>query len=184
MLLNTRLKRKPPKPPSFKAATDEINSANVKWVDFINQSLTITNNPSDKINKTEMLNLYKTQFPDGHATALILLASLKQNGITYDCQKEHNNVKGVYTGVIPKLEFKCVGEDINKYDKLKNENSKLYEQLEKQYKKIKELQRQLDQERFGLKPKAKIALRQDKRKRNSKTIQKKTFRNKTSSLNK
>jgi hypothetical protein len=94
------------------------------------------------------MKLYKQQFPNKYPTAQILLANLKSNGIKYNCEREFRGVKGVYTGVIRKT-FNNDNEDED--DEIKNLKMKLDDAnraIVEKDKKIKELQKQLDEIRF------------------------------------
>jgi hypothetical protein len=116
--------KEPPNPPSFKTTAEEVNSVNDEFTDFINHSLIITGkNKTDKINKTDMLNLYKLQFPNKYpmSTFEVLRARLKEKNIIYLHDREHKGERGCFTGVFQKQGYQCIDEDVSEIKELKNE---------------------------------------------------------------
>jgi hypothetical protein len=125
--------------PNFTKATSEMICVNDNFMDFIEVKVIITNDENDKIGKDEMMNMYKSMYPQRHLSFQQLISRLKDKKIEYDCQKRRNGIKGVFIGVkineedLEDIEDKVsnIFDDENEdpinieNDKLKKENNEL-----------------------------------------------------------
>jgi len=128
---------------AFTSAKDNIVNANDYIQDFIDSTLVKTNDEKDRIGKNQMLELYKTTYPDKRMNVQSLIGALKDKGVEYSSQYRTNNIRGCFICIKFKDEVESdaitySGVSKYKYDKLKNENDDLKKQIE-------ELKKQLDE---------------------------------------
>lgn len=127
---------------NFRDTKDAIISTNDIIQDFIDKTLTITENVNDRIGREEMHELFKSIYPKSFITPTDLLNTLKDKNMIYKADYRHNKIKGCYLYVTvdncsydtnPALKF----PDENNEDKNLEEIYKL--KLKEKDDKIKEL---------------------------------------------
>lgn len=84
---------------NFDQTKENVVGANDKIQDFIDGSLIITNNETDRISKDEMVQLFKDQFNGDYKSIRRLISELQDKKIKYSCQFRLNNIKGCFYGV-------------------------------------------------------------------------------------
>lgn len=96
---------------NFTDAKDEVVSSNDTFQDFIDATLEITNDSSDRIGKREMHKKFHEMYPNKRLKELDIITSLKERNITYDKGvRSTESVRGCFTGV------KFKGNDIDDGD--------------------------------------------------------------------
>jgi hypothetical protein len=84
---------------NFRASKEAIMSSNDIIQDFIDTTLTITNNYEHRINRNTMYSVFKDAYKTSLITPQQLLNALKQKKIIYEPDYRCDGLKGCYVGV-------------------------------------------------------------------------------------
>ena len=98
-----------PLPEEFKAEKDVIVNANDKPGEFINEVLTLTKNPDDRISKKDMTEEYN-RFTNKHLSTLQVISDLRHR-LDYKGALRSGGTRGCFVGVRFKTEEDALGFD-------------------------------------------------------------------------
>lgn len=131
---------------NFENSYEAIINANNFIGDFINVSLSLTKDDSDRIHKDKMHAIFKQMYPDKNLTPVQLMSALKDSGVRYEPKFRCDGYQGCYVGVKQKstnaslfdndLDYGVKQTDMSVkvdykklYEEMKAENQKLKQQL-------------------------------------------------------
>ena len=85
---------------NFNDTTETVNHVNDTYKDFVDAYIIKTGKDDDFVSKNEMLEAYNNAYPGktikNHS---VIVMKLKDHGLTYNCNKKKNKVKGVFVGL-------------------------------------------------------------------------------------
>jgi hypothetical protein len=138
---------------NFNETKNIVMDSNDIYQDFVDSKLNVTNNPSHKIGKNQMHDLFSQMYPKKFMTPLQVITSLKEKKIIYDSQVRCDGIKGCFIGVklILQMDEDEVKEfnDINMF-KPNSTEQKLIKSLQDE---INILKKQLEEKQIKPKPK-------------------------------
>lgn len=84
---------------NFENSYTAILNANNFIGDFMNVSLTLTNNDDDRIHKDKMHSIFKQMYPDKNLTPVQLMSALKDSGVRYEPKFRCEGYQSCYVGI-------------------------------------------------------------------------------------
>jgi len=84
---------------NFIQTKEDVMSGNDYFQDFIDSTLTITNNEKDRIGKESIRKKFLSMYPDKHMSVLQVISALKDKNVVYNCKYRKNNIQGCFVGV-------------------------------------------------------------------------------------
>jgi hypothetical protein len=102
---------------NFKETTEMVIMTNDIIKDFIDGSLIITNDATDRVGKNQMLDEFKIKYPTKCLTVTQLMNSLREKKILYSHKFRMNGIQGCYYGV----KIRETDDEHNDEDEVSNE---------------------------------------------------------------